>query len=140
MLYALLAAGFLVPFLGFLFTLFVMVPKVVAGKARKLIAARFPPSEIVASEDMANCFGFTSKGPLKSRGNGGLVLTRDTLWFLPLVGAEWSLPLASLTRVEEVRSHLGKNVGRALLKLSWEGDDVAFFVPDVAAWQAKLKR
>ncbi|HEY0881760.1 MAG TPA: hypothetical protein VGD87_09525, partial [Archangium sp.] len=115
MLYALLAAGFLVPLFSFLLTLFVVVPKFVAGKARKVISARFSPSEIVASEDMANCFGFTSKGPLANRGNGGLVLTRDTLWFLPLVGAEWSVPLAKLTRVEEVRSHLGKNVGRALL-------------------------
>jgi hypothetical protein len=115
------------------------ITKGVAAQARQRIEARFPAGDVVLSDDLANCFGFTSKGPLQNRGNGGLVLARDTVWFLPILGDEWRLPVAKITAAERVSSHLGKTVGRPLLRIEWEGDSVAFFVRDVDTWITRLK-
>lgn len=128
-------------FAGVVALLFVLVviisiaSRATAAAARRTIASKFPADVIVFSDEMANFFGLTSRGVLQMRGNGGLVLTRDALAFLPLVGShELHIPLADIKRVSTVKSHLGKTVGRPLLKIDFGDDSVAFFVPDVAAW------
>jgi hypothetical protein len=123
-----------------LMLVFSAIARATAASARRKIDARFPADSIVFSDDVANFFGRTSKGPFQLRGNGGLVLTRDTLWFLPIVGEEMSFPLAEITKVSTVKSHLGKTVGRRLLKVEWADDSVAFFVRDVNAWQQRLAK
>ena len=115
----------------------------VAARAQALINKQYPPGSTELSDDMANFFGLESKGALQVRGNGGLVLTRDELCFLPLVGdTPLRIPLRTIRAVSEVRSHLGKTVGRPLLRVEYDGeggpDAVAWFVKDVSAWQAKL--
>lgn len=116
----------------------------VAAQARALIDQHYPAGSAVKSDDMVNFFGLESKGVMQMRGNGGLVLTRDELCFLPLVGgATLRIPLRAIRAVSEVRSHLGKTVGRPLLRVEYDGeggpDAVAWFVNDVSAWQAKLE-
>ncbi len=135
---ALIFAGVIAAIVGFLL-LFSLVSRATAAAAKRTIVAKFPADVIVFADDMANNFGLTSKGALQMRGNGGLVLTRDALTFLPLVGSnELHIPLADIKQVSTVRSHLGKSVGRKLLKIDFRDDSVAFFVPDVPAWIKRL--
>ncbi len=111
----------------------------ISSKVRATIAARFPNETIVLQDEMANHLGLTSKGPIQvRRGNGGLVLTRDALYFLPLIGEDMRIALADVTGVSIVKSHLGKTIFRPLLKVEWAEDSVAFFVRDVAAWTRAL--
>ncbi len=115
----------------------------VAAQARALIEQHYPVGSTLLADDMANFFGLESKGAMQVRGNGGLVLTPEELCFLPLVGdATLRIPLRAIRAVSEVRSHLGKTVGRPLLRVEFDGeggsDAVAWFVSDVSAWQAKI--
>lgn len=119
------------------------VARGVAARTRALIEHHFPVGSTVRSDDMAQFFGLESRGAVQMRGNGGLVLTRDELCFLPLVGdAALRIPRRAIRVVSEVRSHLGKTVGRPLLRVEYEGeggpDAVAWFVNDVSAWRAEL--
>ena len=106
--------------------------------ARAKIEERFPNGDYLRAADMANNFGVTSKGVAQLRGNGALVLTREVLHFLALAGADLSIPRSSIRASSMVRSHLGKSVGRALLKVEYANDSVAFFVEEPEAWQAAL--
>jgi hypothetical protein len=87
----------------------------------------------------ANFFGVTSRGRTQNRGNGGLALTDAELVFVPMVGQNGvAVPLHAVTRVDTCRSHLGKTMGRTLLRVTWrtpEGEDSgAWLVRDVDAW------
>jgi hypothetical protein len=118
---------------------FRVVARAAAASIRANIAGRFPADAIVMQDDLANHFGRTSKGPVQVRGgSGGLVLTRDALHFLPIVGDEVTIPLSEISGVATVKSHLGKTVGRPLLKVEFGGDSIAFFVNDVEAWKRHL--
>lgn len=93
---------------------------------------------------MANSFGVESKGVMQLRGNGGLVLTRDELHFVPLAGGtEVRFPLRAIRSVGTVRSHLGKTIGRSLLKIEWQDADrvdaIALHVRDVQRWVQRLE-
>ena len=110
----------------------------VRGAAREKIAARFPEGDYLRASEMANNFGVTSKGVTQARGNGALVLTHDALHFLALAGADLSIPRSSIHASSIVSSHLGKSVGRALLKVEYDNDSVAFFVEEPEAWREAL--
>jgi hypothetical protein len=102
--------------------------------ARELIDQRFPGGGYLRATDMANNFGVTSKGVAQLRGNGALVLTTDALNFLSLASDDLAIPRSAIRSASLVGSHLGKTVGRKLLKVEYEGDSVAFFVEDPEAW------
>ena len=94
-------------------------------------------------DGMANSLGLESRGPVQLRGNGGLVLTRDELHFLPLEGvAEVRVSLDQIRKVSLVRVHLGKTVGRRLVRVDFGAgaatDAVAFSVADPDRWLAEL--
>lgn len=117
----------------------VVIQRATAASARQAIADRVPAEAILFADEMANNFGVTSKGAAQLRGNGGLVLTREHLWFIPLVAMdELKIPRADIREVTSVRSHLGKTVGRALLKVDWGTDSAAFYVKDVPGWIERL--
>jgi hypothetical protein len=102
--------------------------------ARALIDQRFPNGAYLRAADMANNFGVTSKGALQVRGNGALVLTNEALHFLAIASDDLTIPRGAIRATSLVRSHLGKSVGRQLLKIDYEGDSVAFFVEEPEAW------
>lgn len=115
----------------------------IQGAADAAIDQAHPTEDIVLRDGMANSLGLESRGPVQLRGNGGLVLTRDELHFLPLVGvAEVRVSLDQIRKVSLVRVHLGKTVGRRLLRVDFgEGaatDAVAFSVHDPDRWIAEL--
>ncbi len=87
------------------------------------VASLLKDEQIVRSEVTAMSFGQESKGPLQVRGNGALVLTSDEIVFLRAVPeAELRIPLAKVTGLSFVRSHLGKATPFKLLKIEFDGD------------------
>lgn len=117
----------------------------VSNAGAAAIASVYGADQIVLSDDLANCFGKRSRGPMQLRGNGGLVLTEELLHFIPLAGGpRVKVSLSDVTEVKLVGSFLGKTVGRKLLQVSWtdgETDDAAaFVVKDPARWHAEIER
>jgi len=112
--------------------------------AAERVASRHSPEEMLLTETMANFFGEQSRGPAQLRGNGGLVLTDDSLVFHMLVPDRTiTIPLEDVREVSLVRSHLGKTVRRDLLHVRYavpEGTDaIAWFVRDPETWRRTLE-
>ncbi|HYH27368.1 MAG TPA: hypothetical protein VEA19_01170 [Actinomycetota bacterium] len=101
-------------------------------------------ASILAIDERANGFGVESRGAFQIRGNGCLALTADELVFvLWLPRRELRIPRARITAVERTRWHLGKTVGRELLKVRFESeggapDSAAWLVRDLSLWEALL--
>lgn len=127
--------------------MFLVVPAIVfrvAGpKLNDRVGKVYASEAIVFSENRASNFGLESKGSTQQRGNGALVLTANELHFFQLIPkSDFRIPLDKIKKVDAVRTHLGKTVGRKLLYVSFtvEGgeDAVAFSVSDIDAWLSKL--
>lgn len=119
--------------------------RAVARTSAERVAKRFRPEEVRRQDLTANFFGLESQGAAQLRGNGALVLTDQLLWFSRAVAEEvFEVPRADVTGVEVVRSHLGKSVGRPLLKVRFRSsngeDSIAWCVPDVEGWRDALQR
>lgn len=100
--------------------------------------------DLLLEEPGANSFGVESGGPWQVRGNGNLVLTEDELIF-----AQWvpdrplRIPRRSIVHVSTTKSHLGKTIGRPLLKVVWTRDDgeqdsIVLWVKDLDRWLVEL--
>jgi hypothetical protein len=100
--------------------------------------------DLLLEEPGANSLGVESAGPWQVRGNGSLVLTEDELLF-----AQWvpkrllRIPRHSIVEASKANSHLGKWIGRPLLKITWTRDDgeedsIALWVKDLDRWLAEL--
>jgi hypothetical protein len=131
------AAGAIAGFVLLSLLMRVLVSRVTAAGQRR-IDERFEPSAIVRADPAANFFGLTSRGPMQNRGNGALVLTATTLHFLPLVGDELAIERADIKAVVTAKSHLGKTIGRSLLKVEFGDDSIAWLVTDLTGWLAAL--
>ncbi|WP_067657750.1 hypothetical protein [Nocardia harenae] len=112
----------------------------VKQSSARAVEATFAPGEVLRSDPMANFFGWESKGGRQIRGNGALVLTGQRLWFRRAGAAEpLEIPLSAVTGVDIVRSHNGKSVRRDLLRVAVQGDSVAWWVREPAAWEGHLR-
>ena len=106
--------------------------------------ARLGETEIVAIDESANCFGVESAGVWQVRGNGCLGATNDEVLFIMwFPRKELSIPRESITVVERARSHLGKSIGRELLRVRFTNDNgqpdsAAWYVRDLPVWEAAL--
>jgi hypothetical protein len=100
--------------------------------------------ELLLEEPGANSLGVESAGRWQVRGNGNLALTEDELLF-----AQWvpkrllRIPRRSILEVSKTGSHLGKRIGRPLLRVSWTAEDgtedaIALWVRDPDRWIAAL--
>ncbi len=107
--------------------------------AMRLIRERLQPEleerlggeKPLRAEYGANFFGLESAGKGQLRGNGILVLTPRELYFLQAVTErEVRIPLRDITAVSTARSHLGKWIGRPLLRVDYRAEGGA----DAAAW------
>jgi len=115
----------------------------IESEGRERIESRYRPGEALLSEPAANCFGRESKGSAQIRGNGPLVLTAEHLWFSLLVPAdELTVPLIDVLDVDIVDAHLGKSVGRPLLRVRFRGsngdDAAAWLVADPERWRREI--
>ena len=78
------------------------------------------------------------------RGNGTVALTSEELLF-----AQWlpdrllRVPRESIVEVTTTRTHLGKTIGRKLLKVIWRTgdgrDSIAMWVKDLDGWIEALQ-
>lgn len=104
----------------------------------------FEGLDLLREEEGANSLGIESAGRTQVRGNGNLALTEEELIF-----AQWipnrvtRIPRASILEVTTAKSHLGKWIGRPLLKVVWtneraERDSIALRVRDLDGWIAAL--
>ena len=115
-----------------------------SGKLRARVEAQLPAESIVLADWFANSFGVQSRGVTQLRGNGALVLTRDALHFFMMVTHnDLRIPLASITGISFVSSHLGKTVGRTLLAIDFSNDvnapdRVALLVRQPELWMQTL--
>jgi len=100
----------------------------------------------VDRQETANSLGFTSLGKSQVRGNCTVGLDG-----FRLVVAQWvparttEIPLDRIVEVDTARTHLGKWVGRDLLRVRFRRedgseDDVALVVRDVPGWVEELRR
>ncbi len=119
----------------------------VRGLSRRTLAqrirARHLPGDVLRVETWTNFFGIESLGYTQLRGNGALVLTKEGLHFhMLLPKREYEFRLAELRGTEIVRAHLGRSVGRELLKVWFERDgvtdSVAWLVAEPEAWRAAI--
>lgn len=116
-------------------------------RRRKIAAyvdARLGGEGIVAADASANFFGVESRGRAQLRGNGHLAASHSQILFVMwLPRRELTIPRDRVTAVERTRSHLGKSVGRELLRVGFTNDagapdSVAWLVRDLAAWESVL--
>jgi hypothetical protein len=110
-------------------------------EAEQRLRERLGGEPFVLRDDMANSLGLRSRGPVQLRGNGVLVLTRQHLAFAPLFRNDpLVIELARIRRVDTTRSHLGKSIARDLLSVEFDDDQIVWFVRDLPAWLAALRR
>jgi hypothetical protein len=115
----------------------------ITGPLRRRAERHFAGLSLLREAD-ANSFGVESGGKWQMRGNGTLALTRHELLF-----AQWvpnrlvRIPRDSIVEVTTARSHLGKTIGRSLLKVVWDTevgvrDSTALWVQDLDGWLEAL--
>ena len=108
------------------------------------VRGRLGAGRILLIDERANSFGIESRGALQIRGNGCLALTAGELVFVMWIPRrELRIPRDRITTVERARSHLGKRIGRDLLRVRFlddagDSDSVAWFVRNLPAWEAAL--
>jgi hypothetical protein len=122
--------------------------KILLRKRRRGIAAevhaRLGGEGIVVADESANFFGVQSRGKAQIRGNGHLAATSHQILFIMwLPRRELTIARDRVSAVERTRSHLGKTIGRELLRVRFTNDagrpdSVAWFVRDLAAWESAL--
>jgi len=111
----------------------------------EVIRERMARHTIVRQAMGANFFGLSSRGMAQARGNGGLVLATDEIFFVLFAPRrEFTIPLRDVVAVSSPRSHLGKKVGMRLLKVEFNTpdgmDSAAWAVSDVDAWMSDIER
>lgn len=116
----------------------------ITGRLSRRARRHFEGLDLLREEQGANSLGVESAGKTQLRGNGNLALTEEELLF-----AQWipnrvtRIPRASILEVRTAKSHLGKRLGRPLLKVVWtneraEQDSIALWVRDLDGWVAAL--
>jgi hypothetical protein len=109
-------------------------------KAASLRAAReLLGEEPVLVDESANFFGRRSAGRFQIRGNGCLALGDEQLVFVMwLPRRELAIRRSSITAVDTADSHLGKRIGRPLLRVAFDDDVAAWWVRELDRWLATL--
>lgn len=100
---------------------------------------------MLVADESANFFGVESRGKGQVRGNGYLAASPGQILFVMwMPRRELAIPRHRVTAVERTRSHLGKSVGRELLRVRFtndagEPDSAAWLVRDLGAWESALR-
>jgi hypothetical protein len=117
--------------------------RLITGPLRRRARRHFGALTLLREED-ANSLGIESAGSWQVRGNGSLALTKHELLF-----AQWvpnrlvRIRRKSIVEVTTTRAHLGKTIGRKVLKVIWTTesgteDSVALWVKDLDGWLETL--
>lgn len=109
------------------------------------VRERLGPAGLAKLEDGANSFGVESGGAFQWRGNGCLGTSSDDILFIMWwPRREIHINRKDVSAVDRARSHLGKTIGRDLLRVRFtnpEGaaDSVAWWVSDLDGWEEVLR-
>lgn len=97
--------------------------------------------QVVRPPESANYRGGTGRHS-KVKGNGTLVLTDRRLLFRKISGGTVEVPVGSIVGTSTAKAFLGSRVGGQthLVIETDEPAQVGFFVGDIAAWEAALRR
>lgn len=112
---------------------------------KALIRERFPTETIILQNPLAYCMGHKSKR-VQKQGNGPLILTENELFFaLPFPRVIISIPLSSITRVEQTRRFQAKGLLKMLIRVDFITDDgqedaMAWYVKDTDSWMQALQK
>jgi hypothetical protein len=110
------------------------VRKRARGRAVELLG-----QEPVLEDASANYFGRTSKSRFQLRGNGCLALGPERLVFVMWwPRRELVIERDSITGVDTTKVHLGKTVGRPLLRVTFGDESAAWLVRELNQWPAAL--
>jgi hypothetical protein len=128
-----------------LFLLLALVFRLVRRSLRHDLEQRLAPKDVLTADLFSNFFGQKSRGLAQIRGNGGLVLLRDRLYFLLAVPRrELVIPLENITDVSLPMSFLGKSVLRPLLRVDFStavgADAAAWALRDPGQWKTALEQ
>ena len=128
--------------------LFIVVPKLVTQgmepSLERRISRMYSSEQILLRDLKALTFGLESRGVRQGRGNGALVLTADELCWIRFVPetSDLRIPRENVTKVDTVKTHLGKTYGRDLLRVAFTNngkpDSMAWYVSHLDAWLSKL--
>ena len=116
----------------------------ITGRFRRRAKRHFEGLALLREDD-ANSFGVESAGAWQVRGNGNLALTKHELLFAQWVPSRLlRIPRKSIVEVGSVKSHLGKTVGKDLLRVVWTTDlgtqdSIALWVKDLDGWIEALR-
>ncbi len=141
----LIVAGSVILGLLLLLILLRIILRQVRSSLKTYIREHFDKTEILKSTVSANYFGRQSLGGRQVKGNGALVLTKDTLYFKRAVPhLEIIIPLTSILEISMPRSFNGRSVGGKLLcveyKKEQEQDAIAWSLPGTGEWVFELKK
>ena len=138
-----IGAGILVGVIAIL-----VVPKLVIKSMEPALERRisemYSSEQIILKDLSALTFGLESRGVLQGRGNGALVLAANELCWFRFVpeSSDLRIPRENITKVDTVKTHLGKTDGRDLLRVTFTNDgkpdSMAWYVRDLGAWLSKL--
>lgn len=118
--------------------------KKTAARVAQEVRLRLGPGRVALLDEGSNFFGLQSKGVRQIRGNGCLALSPDEILFVMWwPRRELRIARDRITGVERTKWHIGKTVGRNLLKVHFvndagAADSAAWYVSDLASWQAAL--
>ncbi len=125
-----------------------VVPKLVTKAMKPALERRisklYSSEQIILKDLSALTLGLESRGVLQGRGNGALVLAANELCWLRFVpeSSDLRIPRENITKVDTVKTHLGKTYGRDLLRVTFTNngtpDSMAWYVRDLGAWLSKL--
>ena len=113
-------------------------------KRIKEIHEKLEEKNILIFDDMVNFFGLESLGIWKTRGNGVLMLTEEELLFgMWKPKKELIIPVKSITKITNPKSHMHKSVFKPLLKVILTNekgnyDSAAWLVHDLNRWNEIL--
>jgi hypothetical protein len=115
-------------------------------KRIKEIHEKFIKNNVIISDDNTNFFGLESLGVWKVRGNGVLLLTEEVLFFgMWKPKKEFSIPINSIIKISNPKSHMHRSIFRPLLKVKFKNDNgdidsAAWFVKDLEDWNNNINK
>ncbi len=123
-----------------LFLILKTVMKAVGDSMGSMIAVEFPEGEVLMQEPKSTFMGQKSKELAQASEDGGLVLTRDGLHFVPSSsGMSLTIPVDRILNLSTPRRFLGKSKTFELLQVDFKSEDgvddsAAFTVSNPKSW------
>lgn len=113
-------------------------------KLEKYILSKFNENEIIGATSRANFFGLKSLGSKQIRGNGAIVLTKESLYFIRAAPfKEFIIPIEKVREISLPTSFNGKSIFKKLLCIHYQNDNkeeaIAWAVRNPEKWKLAIE-